>query len=164
MFPKESHDDMLDKLHEKNNRDSQAAQLGPVPGYPELTARDLANALIAGSVRNGFLETLHAGSVSPLLDDPALSRITDAEMKKLMVESSAELALRLSQFFSAPEAFADWLQFIRRYTNGWERKAVTCEVPEEKASAARCPGCGAPRAAAWRFCSSCGHALDLVAG
>src|ERR1043166_4022114 len=56
------------------------------------TARDEANALTVCAFRHGFLEDLHAGKHSPLLDDLTLSRISDQEMKKLMIESSAQLA------------------------------------------------------------------------
>jgi len=42
--------------------------------------------------RNGYLEKLHAGKYSELLEKPGLSRITDVEMKKLMIQSSTVLA------------------------------------------------------------------------
>jgi len=53
--------------------------------------RDEANALTAYAFRNGSLETLHSGKHSPLIEDPALSRITNEEMKKLMIEASERL-------------------------------------------------------------------------
>ncbi len=59
---------------------------------PELTTRQEANALVALVFRNGFLEDLHAGSHSDLLVDPSLSRVSDSEMKQLMIETSAKLA------------------------------------------------------------------------
>ncbi|WP_437207030.1 hypothetical protein [Planctomicrobium sp. SH664] len=61
--------------------------------------RDEANALVALAFRNGPLEDLHAGKHSPLLDDPSLSRITDAEMKVLMINAceKVEQLLRLKQ-------------------------------------------------------------------
>ena len=75
----------------------------------------------AYAFRNGFLEDLHAGKDSPLLNDPGLSRITDEEMKKLMVEASEKLAemIRLKQ--EDPAAYEAWLRsyhwrFCRRWT------------------------------------------------
>ncbi len=56
------------------------------------TVRDEANALTAFAFRNGMLEKLHAGAPSPLLSDTSLSRITDSEMKTLMIEASEKLA------------------------------------------------------------------------
>lgn len=58
----------------------------------EMTIREEANALICCAVRNGYIEDLHAGKHSKLLETPGLSRITDTEMKKLMIESTAKLA------------------------------------------------------------------------
>ena len=56
------------------------------------TIRDEANALTAYAFRNGPLENLHAGKSSPLTSDPTLSRITDPEMKELMINASEKLA------------------------------------------------------------------------
>jgi hypothetical protein len=85
----------------------------------EFTIRDEANALTAYAFRNGSLEDLHAGKDSPLLDDPGLSRITDEEMKRLMIEASEKLAqmLRLKR-----EAPAQYEAFIRNYHRMFCRK------------------------------------------
>ena len=53
--------------------------------------RDEANAIVAWALRNGELENLHAGKHSKLLEDDSLSRITDAEMKTLMIHASERL-------------------------------------------------------------------------
>jgi hypothetical protein len=45
----------------------------------DFTLRDEANALTAYAFRNGFLEDLHAGKPSSLLNQPGYSRITDDE-------------------------------------------------------------------------------------
>ena len=50
------------------------------------TMREEANALVCFAFRNGFLEDLHAGKQLEVLKDKSVSRITDEEMKKLMVE------------------------------------------------------------------------------
>jgi hypothetical protein len=57
-----------------------------------LTVREEANALTCFAFRNGFIEKLHAGKYSELLEKPGLSRITDSEMKKLIVGASSALA------------------------------------------------------------------------
>ena len=49
------------------------------------TVRDEANAIVAYAFRNGPLEDLHAGAWSELLNDKALSRITDQELRELML-------------------------------------------------------------------------------
>jgi hypothetical protein len=98
-----------------------------VPGHPDLTMRELANAFVAMTFRNGMLEDLHAGKDSPLLTDPSLSRITDREMKKLMIETSAQLAIALCKFFEQPEEFQKWLRLASSYTRHWEREALTDE-------------------------------------
>lgn len=58
----------------------------------EMTIREEANSLICCAVRNGYIEDLHAGKHSELLENPKLSRITNSEMKRLMIESTAKLA------------------------------------------------------------------------
>jgi len=61
--------------------------------------RDEANAIVALAFRNGPLEDFHSGKHSQLLDDPSLSRITDKEMKALMINAceKVEQLLRLKQ-------------------------------------------------------------------
>jgi hypothetical protein len=63
------------------------------------TLRDEANAIVACAMRNGPLEDLHAGKHSSLLEDDSLSRITDAEMKQLMLHACEEIEalLRLKE-------------------------------------------------------------------
>jgi hypothetical protein len=63
------------------------------------TLRDEANAIVAWAFRNGPLEDLHAGQFSELLQDKKYSRITDEEMKQLMLYAceQVELLLRLKQ-------------------------------------------------------------------
>ena len=52
------------------------------------TLRDEANVITAHAFRNGFLEDRHASRWSWVLSEPAISRVSDAEMKKLMIETS----------------------------------------------------------------------------
>src|SRR5436190_23857236 len=76
------------------------------------TVRDEANAIVAYAFRNRPLETLHAGRVSPLLEDPSLSRITDREMKELMLNACEHVEKLLRWKQSDPEHYA---AFIRAY-------------------------------------------------
>ena len=57
----------------------------------DFTLRDEANALTAYAFRNGFLEDLHAGKSSPLVEQPEYSRISDDEMRKLMIQASGKM-------------------------------------------------------------------------
>lgn len=87
-----------------------------------LTIREEANALTCCAFRNGFLEDLHAGKHSELLDTPGLSRITDAEMKKLMIGASAKLAELLELRSKAPEEYWRQLNFLHRhYCRHWDK-------------------------------------------
>ena len=63
------------------------------------TLRDEANAIVAFAFRNGPIEDLHAGRTSELLEDESLSRITDAEMKTIMLTACerVEALLRLKE-------------------------------------------------------------------
>jgi hypothetical protein len=88
----------------------------------EFTPRDEANALTAYAFRNGFLEDLHAGKPSPLLEQARLSRISDEEMRKLMIEASATLAqmLRLKQ--EQPTQYEVFIRnYHRAYCRPWQR-------------------------------------------
>lgn len=91
--------------------------------YPGgFTIRDEANALTAYAFRNGPLEDLHAGKASPLLDDPTLSRITDAEMKNLMINASELLAKMLALRDSDPEQYRRFVKsYGMRYCRSWNR-------------------------------------------
>src|SRR3972149_11268940 len=73
------------------------------------TLRDEANAIVAYAFRNGPIEDLHAGKYSELLEQKELSRITDAEMKELMVFAcdKVEELLRLKE--SDPRDYATFI-------------------------------------------------------
>ena len=87
------------------------------------TVRDEANALAAYAFRNGLLEDLHAGKSSQLTDDASLSRITQAEMKELMIEASEKLAQLLNMRETDPETYKRFVQgygFVK--CRSWNRK------------------------------------------
>lgn len=98
--------------------------LGSIPDIMQrpMTIREEANALTCNAFRNGCLEQLHAGKYSELLEKPELSRITDTEMKKLMIESSTELARLLGLKENDPAEY--WKQITHlneNYCYGWEK-------------------------------------------
>jgi hypothetical protein len=87
------------------------------------THRDEANALIAMAVRNGPLENLHAGKYSALLEDDALSRVTDYEMRILMINATRMLAILLQMRDQSPDTYRDFVQsYGNMYCLSWERK------------------------------------------
>ena len=87
------------------------------------TVRDEANALTALAFRNGPLEDLHAGGFSPLTNDASLSRITQEEMKELMIDASTKLARLLSMRETEPEKYNSLVQvYGASYCVGWDRK------------------------------------------
>ena len=87
------------------------------------TIREEANALTCCAFRNGFLEDLHAGEWSELLENSKLSRITDEEMKKLMIESSATLAKLLTLKEADPDAYWKKIDyFCNTYTRHWDKE------------------------------------------
>ena len=87
------------------------------------TIREEANALTCIAFRNGFLEDLHAGKHSELLEKPGLSRITDAEMKKLMIEASATLAELLEMKEANPEKYSRQISFFNEnYCKNWDKQ------------------------------------------
>jgi hypothetical protein len=85
--------------------------------------RDEANALVALAMRNGPIEELHAGKRSLLLEDKTLSRITDKEMKVMMIYASRMLAGLLRMRDSHAELYRRYVQsYGNTYCNSWERE------------------------------------------
>lgn len=114
------------KKRRQRRTDAGLPEVGPevierhFPGG--FTLRDEANALTAFAFRNGPLEDLHAGRSSPLTDDPSLSRITDAEMKQLMVAASEKVATMLALKESDPEKYRSFvIGYNLMYCSSWER-------------------------------------------
>lgn len=86
------------------------------------TIREEANALTCCAFRNGYIEELHAGKHSELLETPGLSRITDAEMKKLMIGASAKLAELLAMKLDEPQKYWKLVEhFNEAYCGRWEK-------------------------------------------
>jgi hypothetical protein len=86
------------------------------------TLRDEANAIVAMAFRNGPLEDLHAGQHSELLEDRKYSRITDEEMKELMLNACdhVERLLRLKQD-DPKEYLLKIKSYGARYCRRWKR-------------------------------------------
>ena len=100
---------------------------------PRWTFRDEANALACCAFRNSFLEDLHAGEPSELLENPKLSRITDAEMKKLMIQTTTKLAELLAIKETDPERYWELIEFfIDCYCNRWEKSPTMGFTNREK--------------------------------
>jgi len=104
-----------------------------IPALPEeildrsfpggFSIRDEANALTAYAFCNGPLEDLHAGMASPLTADNSLSRITQDEMKELMINASERLAGLLKLRDDDPEAYKRFVQsYAMRYCRAWNRE------------------------------------------
>ena len=90
--------------------------------YNDFTVRDEANALTAFAFRNGIIEELHAGKRSPLLDQPEYSRITDDEMRRLMIEASQKLAEMLALMRTDRRKYISWLaHYHQMYCQKWKR-------------------------------------------
>ena len=91
--------------------------------FPEgFTLRDEANAIVAMAFRNGPLEDLHAGKSSELLSNPELSRITDDEMKTLMINACEHVAKLLELKETDPEEYyKQMMAYNHMYCRRWER-------------------------------------------
>jgi hypothetical protein len=105
---------------EQKNR----AILGTMDGMEKrpMTTREEANALTCIAFRNSSLENLHAGKYSEVLENPKLSRISDVEMKALMIETSAKVAELLT--FKKNDPVKYWRQLIYFHENfcgHWEK-------------------------------------------
>ncbi len=88
-----------------------------------LTTREEANAIVCYVFRNGMLEDPHAGKNSELLSDPELSRITNDEMKALMIECCEKMAKVLQMKEHEPEAYEKLIRFYdKTYTKNWMKQ------------------------------------------
>jgi len=86
------------------------------------TLRDEANAIVACAFRNGPIEDLHAGNPSELLENPELSRITDDEMKRIMVNACQCVERLLREKQEDPGAYYQRiLEYNLKYCRKWER-------------------------------------------
>jgi len=110
---------MADSDQQKSEeRKKLEAQLFP-GGF---TLRDEANAIVALAFRNGPIEDLHAGEWSELLSNPELSRITDDEMKTLMINACEHVTKLLELKETNPEEYyTKIMAYNHMYCRQWER-------------------------------------------
>jgi hypothetical protein len=84
------------------------------------TYREEANVLTLLAFRNGPIEDLHAGTKAPP-QDPEVSRITDEEMKTLMITASRKMAELLEKRDLKPNEYAKLLADRWPQVRHWER-------------------------------------------
>lgn len=90
-----------------------------------ISRRQEANAITCFAFRNGMLENLHAGEDSELLTDPKWSRITDEEMKELMIEASSKVAELLRLKEREPEKYWETIASVHLgFTKRWDTKTT----------------------------------------
>ena len=83
----------------------------------EFTIRDEANTICAYTFRNGYIENIHAS-----VDSSGQPRITDPEMKELMIQSCRKLAELLEMKQSDPGKYEGFIRdYNRKYCYNWER-------------------------------------------
>jgi hypothetical protein len=88
----------------------------------EFMVRDEANALTAFAFRNGFLEDLHAGKPLPPAQQSGFSRISDDEMRRLMIEASKKLADLMKMKQQDPQKYEAFIrQYHKIYCRSWKR-------------------------------------------
>ncbi|GAU08878.1 hypothetical protein [Desulfoplanes formicivorans] len=91
--------------------------------FPDgFSLKDEANAITAYCFRNGMIEDLHAGEASDLLKDKSISRISNEEMKQLMIEASNKVygLLKLKKF--EPEKYDLMIKsYGLMYCRNWNR-------------------------------------------
>ena len=67
---------------------------------------------IAMAVRNGPLENLHAGKSSPVLEDDTLSRLTDDDVKAIMIYATRMVAMMLRVRDGAPDVYRRYVSLM----------------------------------------------------
>jgi len=101
------------------NRTSDDPRIPPADGF---TLRDEANAIVAVAFRNGLIEELHSGRHSVLLEDASLCRITDVEMRAIMIAACRKVEELLRLRDSDPWVYVRRIRdYGERYCRGWER-------------------------------------------
>jgi hypothetical protein len=136
--------------------DAEQAQRLPLLGHTELTLRDEANAMTAWAFRDGGLQ-----DIGPEAAPGVVPRISNAEMKQLLVASSARLAhwlaVRERYVGESPAAYHQLIALAKMVsTDGWERQALAAGEPPPS----QCRSCEAiVNGEAWRYCPACGTDL-----
>lgn len=88
----------------------------------EFTIRDEANTLTAFAFRNGSLEDFHTGKPLPTAQQSGFSRISNDEMRRLMIEASEKLARLLKMKQQDPQKYEAFIrQYHKTYCRSWKR-------------------------------------------
>jgi hypothetical protein len=91
--------------------DGLPLHLPGIQALTEFTLRDEANAICAYAFRNGPIEDIHADG-----------RISDEEMKRLMIHASASLARLLAKKQDTPGEYDSFIRdYGRKFCSQWER-------------------------------------------
>ena len=110
------------KINMMNSGEHKENVSGAESVMTEMTLREEANAIVAQVFRNGFLEDLHAGIVEEKFLDPKYSRITDDEMKKLMIECCERMEKLLRLREENPTAYKESIgRTFKNYCKQWIR-------------------------------------------
>jgi hypothetical protein len=79
--------------------------------------RDEANAICAFAFRNGYIEEIHAS-----VDSDRRPRITDEEMRRLMIQASKKVEQILKQKQESPVEYECFIRdYNQKYCRGWVR-------------------------------------------
>ncbi|MGO9116156.1 MAG: hypothetical protein ACLQPD_00945 [Desulfomonilaceae bacterium] len=95
--------------------------------------RDEANVIVAYALRNGPIEDLHAGKPSKLFEDESFSRITDEEMKRLMIYASRRIEMLLRLKKNSPAEYSNlanghnWISSFHSPQRHLSYKSILCQ-------------------------------------
>ena len=88
-----------------------------------------AKAIVALVLRNGPIETVHAGKACPTCSaGPEYSRITQDEMKSIMKAAVDRMYALLRLKGSDPDGYAKQIAFGARYVTQWDEPEDSCSV------------------------------------
>jgi hypothetical protein len=91
-----------------------------------------AKAMVALAFRNGPIEALHAGKPCVVCSgNPAVSHISDGEMKAMMKSAVNTLYRLLWQRENDPAVYLENLAFGQRYTMHWDDPELKKPVGEQ---------------------------------
>jgi hypothetical protein len=86
-------------------------------GFPAFSLRDEANAICAYAFRNGPIEDIHAS-----VDSDGNPRVTQSEMRQLMIAASRKLAELLEMKERSPDEYHRLIRVYNwKWCKGWER-------------------------------------------
>jgi hypothetical protein len=100
----------------------------PMKEPDQYTLTDEAKALVVFAFRNGPIEDVHTGKTCPTCGStPGYSRITDAEMKRIMKAATDKLYTLLRVKTEDPARYQRQVEIGQRYTARWDEPSYTPE-------------------------------------